>query len=1220
MLRNVQKLWSAVTGGQAKEHTFSVSIISPAYNVEAYLDTFFKSLCEQTIGLCGLEIIVVDDGSTDETWSRLVEWRERFPDNLKVLRQDRRGIAAARNAGLEIASGAWVSFVDPDDFVAADYFEELVEVGATPVEGRRPDLVLGGLQTFTESDGQRHNRHPFRNQLPASRRTLQLGDPAWRLQVPVVGLLFRRAFIERHGLRFHGELWSHAEDLAFMAETVRRLPPEALIGSASGALYFHRQRRSSSAADERWLEPSVYAEQVVGGPMHALQLAAELPEPARDFIFRSVLYHLLMHVRRIINRPDRLAHLSSAAQRHYDELLRACFEQIPERIISSPGVPGMRDYFKVGFLAYYRGARLKTNKAFLSAYDAAKRLLEVRFYSPVANAPERLHADGRRVVPLYPKTRAHSLFGRPFLYERMIWVSADAGEKLEISVGNKFTRISLEGDTRPSNAVAMDEVLTSFLTPPASLPADTDDPVLALLDDPDVRDRFRDCWILADRDVIADDSAEHLYRYMRRDRPEVNTFFAIRRDSPDWLRLEKDGFRLLDYGSDEYKAALISAKHVVSSHTLGYMLKGFDNVLYGNLASYKVTFLQHGVIKDDLSMGLNRQAMDLFITSIPPEYESIAGGPTYRYSSKQVMMTGLPRHDRLIANRGKAQRLVLVQPTWRGGLAGALTGRGSEREINPHFHESEYARTWKAFLRSDRLRALAERFDFGVAFAPHPNVEPYLGGFEAPEWIEVRTQASGSMQDMFLRAAMMITDYSSVMFEIALLGRPIIYYQFDAETFFSGAHTYEQGYFSYERDGFGPVVSDLDHLLAQLENLASRDFEPPALYQARMDNTFRYRDTRNSERVFRAISSLDEPDIPDQERAAAELEFARRVLREGDMADARLAWQRIRKRRPMQSAEAELALAKIAIHERRYAVAGERLRAVAPDPRLEPGIAAVEARLAVGRRDWEAASAILEKLRASGQSAANEDLALGLEASIYRLTDRLDDALAVTGVEALGPEARLERARALTATGRAEEAANLLEPELDSLAADSVIELARAFRMTGRVADAARLLNQLGPTANSPERDAERAAIAAARGEWKSAAKLYTRAAQAPDPPEEVLVNLAMVLRKVGDAEAALKALRQTDVSDERPKVLHQRALALSANHEWGEAAEAWEHLIRKNPAVRPIVHLHLAEALLNISEHARAQEAISRFDELSQGDEFGDRLRARLARQFALQ
>ncbi|EAH7076795.1 capsular biosynthesis protein, partial [Campylobacter jejuni] len=73
-----------------------------------------------------------------------------------------------------------------------------------------------------------------------------------------------------------------------------------------------------------------------------------------------------------------------------------------------------------------------------------------------------------------------------------------------------------------------------------------------------------------------------------------------------------------------------------------------------------------------------------------------------------------------------------------------------------------------------------------------------------------------SMQKLFCESSLMITDYSSVAFEMAVLKKPVIYYQFDKNELFS-RHIYTQGYFDYNKDGFGTVVLDIDNLLYELK-------------------------------------------------------------------------------------------------------------------------------------------------------------------------------------------------------------------------------------------------------------------------------------------------------------------------------------------------------------------------------------------------------------------
>lgn len=105
-----------------------ISIIIPCYNVEEYIDRCLESVAAQTIGLDMLEIIVINDASTDNTLNKLYQWEQRFPENIMVITYEenlRQG--GARNIGLEYASGQYVGFVDADDWIDKDMFRLLYE-------------------------------------------------------------------------------------------------------------------------------------------------------------------------------------------------------------------------------------------------------------------------------------------------------------------------------------------------------------------------------------------------------------------------------------------------------------------------------------------------------------------------------------------------------------------------------------------------------------------------------------------------------------------------------------------------------------------------------------------------------------------------------------------------------------------------------------------------------------------------------------------------------------------------------------------------------------------------------------------------------------------------------------------------------------------------------------------------------------------------------------
>lgn len=102
-----------------------ISVIVPIYNVEHYLDRCIKSILNQTYK--NLEVILVDDGSPDNCPQKCDEWA-LLDDRIRVIHKENGGLGSARNAGLKICKGDYVSFVDSDDWISCDMYETLLDV------------------------------------------------------------------------------------------------------------------------------------------------------------------------------------------------------------------------------------------------------------------------------------------------------------------------------------------------------------------------------------------------------------------------------------------------------------------------------------------------------------------------------------------------------------------------------------------------------------------------------------------------------------------------------------------------------------------------------------------------------------------------------------------------------------------------------------------------------------------------------------------------------------------------------------------------------------------------------------------------------------------------------------------------------------------------------------------------------------------------------------
>ncbi len=102
-----------------------ISVIIPVYNVEKYIEKCIDSVCKQTYS--NLEIIIIDDGSTDGSGKLCDKWQKE-DDRIIVLHKRNSGQSGARNAGLDISKGDYIAFVDSDDYILPNMYEELLNL------------------------------------------------------------------------------------------------------------------------------------------------------------------------------------------------------------------------------------------------------------------------------------------------------------------------------------------------------------------------------------------------------------------------------------------------------------------------------------------------------------------------------------------------------------------------------------------------------------------------------------------------------------------------------------------------------------------------------------------------------------------------------------------------------------------------------------------------------------------------------------------------------------------------------------------------------------------------------------------------------------------------------------------------------------------------------------------------------------------------------------
>lgn len=217
-----------------------LSIIVPVYNVENYLPRCLDSILAQTMK--DFEVICVNDGSKDSSLSILQDYATK-DNRIKIVDQENQGLGCARNAGIERAVGEYLGFVDSDDFIAPEMYEELIK----KADKNNSDIVLSNVYLYyTNSGGTSVFRdEQFYEAMSRAEVFNAFEHPKIYQFIGVWDRIYRRSFIETNHLR-NPEKRIY-EDVLF---TVQTLTYAKRISVVNSPFYYYRKNTGVSIVDK----------------------------------------------------------------------------------------------------------------------------------------------------------------------------------------------------------------------------------------------------------------------------------------------------------------------------------------------------------------------------------------------------------------------------------------------------------------------------------------------------------------------------------------------------------------------------------------------------------------------------------------------------------------------------------------------------------------------------------------------------------------------------------------------------------------------------------------------------------------------------------------------------------------------------------------------------------------------------------------------------------
>ncbi|WP_406000922.1 glycosyltransferase family 2 protein [Streptomyces sp. NBC_00829] len=338
-----------------------VSVIIGAYDAMPYVERCLESVEAQTIGAARMEIVAVDDGSTDGTGEYLEKFAARSRTGTRVVRQaNSGGPGGPRNLGLSLARGRYVFFLDADDHLGDEALERMVAVA----DRAGTDVVLGRMEGV--------NRGAPRSMFRANAERTDVFSSAIKFTLSAQKL-FRRELLVRHDLRFDQGM-RLGEDALFTMEAYLRADGVSVV--ADYTCYYLVGRD-----DGKHVTKGVEHAAIIDAAHELMKLIADHVPPGdrRDLLMvRPFVTSLLPQLGPIV--------LKQPQERGWDKLARVA--------------PLMDAYWTEGVSRRLRvGERLRLTSAAAGRFDL---LTEVLAFERAGRVPEVVERDGRRYLA-YPR-------------------------------------------------------------------------------------------------------------------------------------------------------------------------------------------------------------------------------------------------------------------------------------------------------------------------------------------------------------------------------------------------------------------------------------------------------------------------------------------------------------------------------------------------------------------------------------------------------------------------------------------------------------------------------------------------------------------------------------------------------------------------------------------------------------------------------------------------
>ncbi len=852
------------------EYKYKISVIIPVYNCEKYIKSCVESLKKQTLPADDFQVIFINDGSSDNGGEICANYAHE-DKNIVYFAKENGGVSSARNKGIELAEGKYVMFLDADDTLSAGSLKSLYSFFEAHYD--EVDLVTYSIDYLNEKgEVSTHKRFD----ILADSGVYDLRENTNILQTTMNICVKNVPESERI---YFDESLSLGEDQWFIFSWLMK---KEKLGFCKEAVYTYY--RHSGSASSTMNSPYYCFDQYISFFEKLLSSYCDangIPHPIAQAL---VVYNIGWRITSDLLVSD---HDDGVMENQLDQI-RSLLSRVEPRIIADSIYI---DPYHVDMFMRLKGQDYKivSNSLQQSAYVddclifsqphtiifntfkvSGGRLYTSGFFKNGVGCAEDIKlycafADGRRVnIPVeksaYSFYKSKSVTNDFAGFDMVIDLPEKVNLTFHANVGGHdcipavffgFKCAVHKAKCTVVNGgriISFDQKTKSFTIRTASADA------LATVSD------------RADKAVLAENKAAYIYRRLARrnannkriwlycDREGIfdNGYYQFIHDFAmddgveryyitDNIKDKKSRFtraqqkRLVQFKSFKHKMLFFNCEKVITSFSSISIMSPFDGLplrWYSDILKCEFVYLQHGILHARLPLLYAKERAGVDKVVISSEFERENFKRIYNFKDEDLLASGMPRFD-AVNTDSVAKRKILFSPSWRKNLIGEYENN-TRQLLENKFLASVFYKELNAFLNSPELAQMLEKYDYHLDFKNHPIFKDYDKYFKVDN---PRISVTQQIDDMD-SYALMITDYSSIVFDFVYLDRPILYFVPDYKLFKAGiTHDYNKLDLPLE-EAFGALAMNADELLANLEKLIVNDMKPDEVYEKRCREFF----------------------------------------------------------------------------------------------------------------------------------------------------------------------------------------------------------------------------------------------------------------------------------------------------------------------------------------------------------------------------------------------